>query len=70
MTTTPTKETETMTRPRAYTLRDQATDFAHRCESALTVARQIGDAAWKIEGLEEALADALAAKADWNRILG
>jgi hypothetical protein len=59
-----------ISRPRAYTLRDEATDFARRCESALTVARQTGAADWKIAGLEEALADALEAKADWNRLLG
>lgn len=59
-----------MDRTRAYTLRDEAADFARRCESALVVARQVGDAPWKIESLEEALADALEAKADWDRLLG
>lgn len=53
-----------------YTLRDEARDFARRCESALTVARQSGEPTWKIEALEEALADAREAEADWNRLLG
>lgn len=52
-----------------YTLRDEARDFARRCESALSAARQIGEPTWKIEALEEALADAREAEADWNRLL-
>ncbi len=46
----------------------EAEDFARRCRSALEVARQVGDADWKIEGLEEALHDAEEAIADWRRL--
>lgn len=42
--------------------------FERRCESALNVARQVGDADWKIEGLEEALADAREATKDLCRL--
>ena len=60
----------TLPRQRAHTLRDEATDFARRCENALSFARQYEEPAWKIEALEEALADAHEAKADWDRLLG
>jgi len=42
--------------------------FVDRCNSALTFARQFGEAAWKIEGLEEALVDARDALADMKRL--
>jgi hypothetical protein len=60
----------TITRTRAYTARDEAADFFRRCESSLTVARQTGAPAWKIEALEEALDDAREARDDFDRLLG
>ena len=60
----------TLTRDRAHTLRDEASDFAQRCENALSFSRQYEDPDWKVDALEEALKDALEAKADWDRLLG
>lgn len=55
---------------RANTLRDEANEFVRRCESALTFARQFGEPEWKVKALTEALADAVEAATDWNRVLG
>ena len=46
----------------------EAQEFLDRCESALVFARQFGEAAWKIEGLEEAVADAKDAIADLRHL--
>jgi len=58
-----------MTRQTIHTARDDAAKFLDRCESALTFARQFGEAAWKIEGLEEAVADAKDALANYDEVL-
>lgn len=55
---------------RAHTLRNEADEFARRCENALNFARQYGEPAWKVQALTEALADATEAAQDWNRVLG
>lgn len=47
--------------------RDEALDFARRCEAALEAAKAAGDPAWKIEGLEEAVRDAHEAAEDFNK---
>lgn len=55
-----------ISRTRAYTARDEAREFARRCENALSFANQYGEPAWKVEALEEALSDALDAVDDWS----
>jgi hypothetical protein len=42
----------------AHRLRTEVHVFAQRCKIELTVARHNGEPDWKIEGLEEAMADA------------
>lgn len=52
-----------------YAVRIEETEaFLKRCELSLELARKNGDPAWKIEGLEEAVADARDAAEDFRRL--
>lgn len=49
-------------------MKAEAEAFLARAQSALNVAMEVGDAVWKIEGLEEAVKDAAEAIADLTEI--